>query len=55
MIDKIRVYDDKISMKLFTYFNHRRVGKKFFRKETSCKFLTYNLKTNLFFDTRKLS
>lgn len=50
VIIKLETGDDKVSMKLFTYFNHRRVGKKFFRKETSCKFLTYNLKTNLLYD-----
>ncbi len=49
IIIKLEKNDDKISMKLFYYVNSRRVGKKFFRKSTMCKYVTYNLKTNILY------
>ena len=38
--------DDKVSLKMFSYNKSRQVGKKYFRKNTVCHFVTYNLKQN---------
>jgi len=38
--------DDKVSVKLFSYNKSRQVGKKYFKKNTNCHFLTYNIKQN---------
>lgn len=37
---------DKVSIKVFRYIRNRRVGKKFFKTNTSLDFLSYNIKTN---------
>jgi hypothetical protein len=48
--EKIRVVvtktEDKVSLKYFTYNLTKNVGVKFFIKQTTCQFITYNLKTN---------
>lgn len=49
VILKLDKNEDKISMKIFSYFTSRGVGKKFFKKETVCKYLTYNMKTNILY------
>ena len=48
--DKIRVVvtktEDKVSLKYFTYNLNKNVGVKFFTKNTTCQYITYNFKTN---------
>ena len=38
--------EDKISIKFFLYHKNRQAGKKYFKKETICHFITYNFKQN---------
>lgn len=38
--------EDKVSIKFFIYSKNRPAGKKFFKKETICHFITYNFKQN---------
>ena len=48
--DKIRLVvtktDEKVSLKYFTYNLNKNVGVKFFTKNTTCQYITYNFKTN---------
>lgn len=41
--------EDKISLKCFTYRNHRAVGKRYFKTRKTVSFLTFNLKRKLFY------
>ena len=38
--------NDKVSFKVFSYIKRRRVGGKWFKVQTNCKFITFNYKTN---------
>lgn len=38
--------ENKVSLKMFSYNKSRQVGKKYFKKNTICHFVTYNLKQN---------
>ncbi|NBV10829.1 MAG: hypothetical protein EBS04_05125, partial [Chitinophagia bacterium] len=41
---------DKISLKIFITNKWREVGRVWFKKTTALHFLTYNIKTNDFYD-----
>jgi hypothetical protein len=42
--------EDKTSIKLFSYEKNRLAGSKFFKKNTSCHFITYNHKQNCLYE-----
>jgi hypothetical protein len=41
--------DDKIALKVFTYRNHREVGKRYFKTRKTITYLTFNYKRKLFY------
>ena len=45
----IEKYDDKVSLKLFTGYRMRNVGKVYFKKHTNLRYLTINIKTGDFY------
>ncbi len=42
--------EDKVSIKFFLYYKGRQAGKKYFKKDTICHFLTYNFKQNCLYN-----
>jgi hypothetical protein len=42
--------DDKVSVKYYVYNLYRNVSKRFFKKETRMRYITYNFKTNSLYD-----
>ena len=41
--------EEKVSLKLFKYFNQRGVGLQWFKKSTNLTYATYNFKTNCYY------
>jgi hypothetical protein len=41
--------EDKIALKVFTYRNHREVGKRYFKTRKTITYLTFNYKRKLFY------